>query len=308
MKLGCYNLYMINEKEILKRIYDFENPKRIALSRRYPFLKKPIIFLRQKARDVRNFFDFRIKAEVRSDFFDCVVARHQSVLRRKLGSSDPELQEKKIVNLKQAVKRLNGAVIMPGDVFSLWKIIGKPRYKDGYVDGMFLSNGRVMEGVGGGLCQLSNFLYWIFLHAPFETIERYHHSMDVFPDSGRVLPFGGGATILYNFIDLKVKNISDQPMQIKIWLTEKHLKGQIFSTCLTGEKYHVFEKNHFFIKRGINYFRYNEIHREKIVIGQPVTREKVTANFALVAYPVSDDYLRDNNFKVIDFTNLEIPH
>ncbi|KKQ80813.1 MAG: hypothetical protein UT02_C0002G0038 [Parcubacteria group bacterium GW2011_GWC2_38_7] len=294
------------KKEIAERIYNYENPKRIALSRKYPFLKKPIIFLRHKVRDVQNFFDFRIKHERKNDFFDCVVARHQSILRRRLGDSNPKLQEQKIVNLKQAVQLLNGIVIKPNHVFSLWKIIGKPKYENGYVDGMLLSNGKVIEGIGGGLCQLSNFLYWIFLHAPIETVERFHHSMDVFPDSGRTLPFGGGATILYNFIDLKVKNISTYPLQLKIWLTDNHLKGQILSPRPISEKFHVFEKNHFFIKRGKKYFRYNNIYKETKVDGKVKKIEKITTNFAPVLYDVTDEYLQKNNFKVLDFTDREI--
>ena len=238
------------EEEIAQRLYNYENPKRIAFSIKYPLLKKPIIFLRHKARDIKNFFDFRIKYERKNDFFNCIVVRHQSILRRKLGNSDYKLQEQKIINLRQALQRLNGVIIQPNHIFSLWKIIGKPKYENGYVDGMLLANGKVIKGLGGGLCQLSNFLYWIFLHAPIETVERYHHSMDVFPDSGRTLPFGGGATILYNFIDLKVKNTSAYPWQLKIWLTDNHLKGLILSPHRLPQKFHVFEKNHFFIKRG----------------------------------------------------------
>ncbi len=294
------------EKEIAERIYHYEHPKRIALSRKYPFLKKPIIFLRQTIRNIQNFFDLRMKIKRNNDFFDCVVARHQSVLRRRLGESNPKLQEQKIVNLRQATQRLNGIVIEPNHVFSLWKIIGKPKNKNGYVDGMLLSNGKVVEGIGGGLCQMSNFLYWMFLHAPTETVERYHHSMDVFPDSGRTLPFGGGATILYNFVDLKVKNISTYPLQLKIWLTDHYLKGHILSPHSIPKKFHVFEKNHCFIKRGKQYFRYNEIYKETKINGEVKKVEKITTNFAPVLYEVTEEYLQNNNIKVLDFTNREI--
>jgi len=294
------------EQDIAERIYNFEHPKRIALSRKYPILKKPIIFLRHNLRDIQNFFDFRLKYERRNDFFDYVVARHQSVLRRRLGDSNPKLQEQKIINLKQAIIQLNGIVVKPNHIFSLWQIIGKPRYKNGYVDGMLLSNGKVIEGIGGGLCQLSNFLYWIFLYAPIETVERYHHLMDVFPDSGRTLPFGSGATILYNFVDLKVKNTSAYPLQLKIWLTHNHLKGQILSPQQIPEKIHIVEKNHFFIKRGRKYFRYNEIYKETKIKGKVKKIEKITTNFAPVLYKVTKGYLQKNHFKVLDFTNRKI--
>ncbi|MFH1522945.1 MAG: VanW family protein [Patescibacteria group bacterium] len=294
------------ENEITERIYDYENPKRTALSKKYPSLRMPIIFLRHLARNAQNFFDFRISFEIKKDFFGCIIAKHQSVLRRRLGDSDQKLQEQKIINLEQAIKRLNGVLIKPNHIFSFWKIIGKPKYKNGYIDGMLLSNGKVIEGVGGGLCQLSNFLYWLFLHTPIEIVERHHHSMDLFPDSGRTLPFGGGATILYNFIDLKIRNLSNHPLQLKIWLTDSHLKGQILSPHPIPQKFHVFEKNHFFIKRKKQYFRYNTIHRETKTKGKIEKIEKIITNFAPVLYEVTNEYLNKNNFKVLNFTNKEI--
>lgn len=290
------------QQKIAKLIYDYEHPQRIALSKKYPELKKPIIFLRRINKDLKNLSNLNLKHKKTTEFFPCIVARHQSVLRRKLGDSSPKLQEQKIINLQQAAKKLNGVIIEPGDIFSLWQIIGKPSVKSGYVNGMLLANGKIVEGLGGGLCQMSNFLYWIFLHAPIQTIERYHHSMDVFPDSGRTLPFGGGATVLYNFIDLQIKNISPYPLQLKIWLSAEHLKGQILAPEAIQEKFHIFEKNHFFIKYGKQYFRYNEIYRETKIDGKIIKTEKVTTNFAPVLYRVTKQYLEKNNFQVLDFS------
>ena len=46
--------------------------------------------------------------------------------------------------------------------------------------------------LGGGLCQLSNLIYWMTLHTPLTITERYRHSYDVFPDSNRTQSFGSG--------------------------------------------------------------------------------------------------------------------
>ncbi|MFA4942931.1 MAG: VanW family protein [Patescibacteria group bacterium] len=286
-------------KELSARIDDYEKPKRLALSKKYPELRKPIIASRQIIKNFDNFFNFKIKYKKQEVFFDFVIKRHQSVLRRRLGDSDQRLQEQKIINLKLAIEKLNGIIIKPGDIFSLWKIVGKPKYKDGYVDGMLLSNGQVIEGLGGGLCQLSNFLHWIFLHAPLKIVERYHHSMDVFPDSSRTLPFGSGATILYNFIDLKAKNISKSSLQLKLWLTDNHLKGQIISAKPWPQKYHLFEKNNLFVKKGEKYYRYNEIYRETKLNGKVQKVEKILTNFAPVLYPVTNEYLNKHGFKLL---------
>ncbi|MBP9802273.1 hypothetical protein KBC40_01640, partial [Patescibacteria group bacterium] len=99
---------------------------------------------------------------------------------------------------------------------------------------------------------------------------------------------------------------SAYPLQLKIWLTENHLKGQILSPQPIAEKFHVFEKNHFFIKRAKKYFRYNEIYKETKINGKVEKIEKITTNFAPVLYPVTREYLKKNHFKVLDFTNKRL--
>lgn len=65
---------------------------------------------------------------------------------------------------------------------------------------MVLINGKMKADYGGGLCQLSNFIYWMTLHSELTIVERSRHQYDVFPDSNRTIPFGSGATIAYNFV------------------------------------------------------------------------------------------------------------
>lgn len=231
----------------------------------------------------------------------CVVARHSSLLYRKLGESDIELQRNKVVNLKIAIKELDGLIIPPGKTFSFWDVIGSTSKAKGYVEGMILSNGKVSRGVGGGLCQLSNFLMWMFLHADVEIIERHHHSVDAFPDSGRTLPFGSGATVFNNYVDLKIRNVSEYPLQLKLWLTDTSLKGQLLSSHPAEYKYHVIEREHCFIKRREAFFRYNEIHRETYKEGMKVGEKMIFKNFAPVVYRVDEKRLESLGYTVISF-------
>ncbi len=131
------------------------------------------------------------------------IYKHKSLLRRRLGDSDPVLQEQKVKNLQIAVKHFNNRVIKPNQVFSFWKLLGNPSYERGFVDGMILANGKVTIGVGGGLCKIANLLYWLCLHSPLTVKEQHHHQLDIFPDSGRVLPFGSGSGVFYNYGDLQ---------------------------------------------------------------------------------------------------------
>ena len=204
---------------------------------------------------------FQPIARGKSDFLPYINVKHQSVLLRKLGDVDMQLQVNKVKNLQIALEKINGILIQPGEIFSFWELVGKPTAQKGYLEGVLISKGKVKVGIWGGLCQLGNLLYWMFLHLPVEIIERHRHSYDLFPDSGRVLPFASGATVFYNYVDLKVKNTLEYPIQIKLWTDEKYLKGQIRSPQAKEVKIHVFEEDHCFIRYQGRFWRYNTIKK-----------------------------------------------
>jgi vancomycin resistance protein VanW len=274
--------------KIVREKMESNSPRRKALSLRYPSLLPSILGTKRFINNFKNSLNFKISKQKSLNFFECVIARHSSPLFRKLGESDPALQKGKIKNLELAIKALNGLIIPPNKVFSFWAIVGAASKRRGYVNGMLLSDGKVIEGVGGGLCQLSNLLYWLFLHSPVEIIERKHHSRDVFPDSGRTIPFGTGATIFYNLIDLKIKNTFTHSIQLKLWLSDSQLKGQVLSSQSSAEKYHIKEREHCFVQTNKGIYRYNEIWRETLVDGQITKEEKLITNCAPVLYDIRD--------------------
>lgn len=289
---------MPSEAVLRHYLADTETPRRRALSLRYPWAKPLILFVRQTLTSLRLVLNRSLATHHAKDPLPVVIARHQSVLIRALGTSDLRLQQQKIQNLRTAIRSMSGLVLSPGETLSFWKTLGKPTRERGYVDGMLLSRGQVIEGLGGGLCQLANFLTWIFLHTPTLLLERHHHSYDVFPDSGRTLPFGSGATVLFNFVDLKIKNISDQPLQILLWLTDTHLKGEVRSIAPLAHKLHVVEHDHCFAEYHGKWYRYNELWREEHVDGKPIRTEKLFVNFAPVLYEVTPEYLEEHQFQI----------
>jgi len=222
------------------------------------------------------------------DLLPIVVFRHQSLLIRKLGSTDPRLQHNKVANLRLASYRINSVTIRPGETFSLWKLVGRPSKQKGYVEGLLLANGEVTSGIGGGLCQMANLLHWMFLHTPLVVTERFHHGFDSFPDSGRTVPFGTGATIFYNYVDLQCHNPTDQAFQISVWVTNQHLKGEIRAERDIPERYHISERDHRFLRRssdGKN-FRANKIFRERrdTKTGRRLGEELIMENFCEMKY------------------------
>ena len=233
----------------------------------------------------------RFASEKISDDLEFTCKRHQSLLRRRLGNSDPELQENKVENLKIAGPTIDGILIKPGQTFSFWRQLGEATADKGYHEGMQLSRGEVVRGVGGGLCQLANLLYWMALHTPLEVVERHHHSFDPFPDENRVLPFGSGAGVFFNYIDLRFYNPTDLTFQLRVWLTDDHLKGAIYADREPQFSYHVFEKGHRFIREDGKNFRENEIWRELIDrrTGNRVSEEMLVKNHAEVKYELNFD-------------------
>ncbi|MBE3554551.1 MAG: VanW family protein [Thermicanus sp.] len=234
----------------------------------------------------------RFAEERREENLPFIVKRHQSLLRRRLGDSDPQLQENKIVNLGIAIQKIDGILIPPGKIFSVWRLVGKTSKRKGYMEGLTLSRGEVKTGVGGGLCQLSNLLYWMALHTPMKVVERHHHSFDPFPDERRVLPFGSGASLFYNYVDLRFLNTTETTFQIRLWMTDKHLKGTIYASQPLEISYSIQERKHRFLKKEGKNYRENEIWRiaRDKRSGKKMGEELIIHNFAEVKYELPDPF------------------
>ncbi len=233
-------------------------------------------------------FDDKKYAKTKSsDNLSYRIKKHQSVLLKKLGDNNEQLQINKVTNLKIAVKELNGILIKPKETFSFCKLVGLPTKQKGYLLGMELSFGEAKAGIGGGICQISNFIHWLVIHSPLTVTERYHHSFDPFPDDGRVLPFGSGATVFYNYRDYQFTNNTEHTFQINLWFSEKCLEGELRIDAALDYAYHVFEKEHQFLKIDGQFYRKNEIWRNKILkfeSGKVIENEMLTKNFARVTY------------------------
>ncbi len=285
--------------DIVARLTAPQSVGRVPFSVRFPSLTPAILFTRRLGTSVRQLYRRDLACRMSETLLPHRLYRHASLLMRKLGTSEMRLQRNKVKNLEAAISRISGVVVYPGEVFSLWTLVGKPTRRKGYVDGMLLSRGRIIEGLGGGLCQLSNLLHWMFLHGPFEIIERYHHSLDVFPDSGRTIPFGSGATILYNFVDLKARNTSEAPIQIHLWMTEQKLCGELRTTDPHLDAYRVKETDHCFVHWKNGWYRYNRLWRVSNMRNRKRVSQLAVTNFAPVLYDVDEEALRRNGSPVV---------
>ncbi len=215
-----------------------------------------------------------------------LIFTHNTPLIRKLHGVDLNLQYNKINNLKIAINKVNGICIKPGEIFSYWRLIGKPTRWKGYKEGLILKpDGTFGSGIGGGLCQLSNLIYWMTLFTPLTVVERYRHSHDIFPDSNRTQPFGSGATCVYNYLDLQIFNGTDSEYQLLVHTTTDDLVGEWRSTEPAKYQYEVYEKEHFISSTYWGgYIRNNKIYRRIYEAGELIDNEYVTENHAIMMY------------------------
>lgn len=228
----------------------------------------------------------RFAQSLNPDPLPCRIIRHKSLLLRRLGTTDPQLQHNKVVNLRLAVPSLHGLRIKPGETLSLWHCVGRPTAARGYLPGVQLSQGQVTVGIGGGLCQLANLIHWMALHSPLELVERHHHSFDPFPDEGRVLPFGTGASLFFNYVDLRFRNATDQALQLLVWVDDTHLCGELRAESPPPLAYHVFETDHYFEQDGEQRLRCNRIWQRQVDrrSGATVAERLLYSNRSLVMY------------------------
>ena len=112
-------------------------------------------------------------------------------------------------NLKVALGYLNDKIIMPGEVFSYNAIIGDTTAAKGYMSAAIFKGGRVVNEMGGGICQTSSTLYNVALLANLEIVERHAHGLPV----GYVRP-SLDATVYGDVLDFKFKNTRNYPLKI----------------------------------------------------------------------------------------------
>lgn len=211
---------------------------------------------------------------------------HRTPLLRELKDVDMWMQHNKVHNLRLAVPRLHGILLRPGEMLSYWKLIGKPTARKGYVEGMMLQGGEVRAAVGGGLCQLSNLIFWMTLHTPLTVVERHRHGFDVFPDSGRTQPFGSGATCFYPHGDLVIKNETPVTFQLFLRVGDTHLEGEWRAQEPPLFRYAVAERNHEMrMEPWGGYGRYNELVQQKFSQdGEFLSEKLVVENAAIMTY------------------------
>jgi vancomycin resistance protein VanW len=229
----------------------------------------------------------RYARQRRSVPLEYVHASHRTPMLRELRNVEMWLQHNKVASLRVAANCIDGLIVRPGETFSFWRLVGKPSARRGFKTGMVLRNGAVAQGMGGGLCQMTNLVYWMTLHTGLNVTERWRHGFDVFPDSGRTQPFGSGATCAWNYIDLQIANRTPHEYQLRIFADHTDLRGEWRSDAPQPFAYEIVERNHAMRHEWWGgYSRHNELHRIRrdAATNEMLGEEFLTENHAIMMY------------------------
>lgn len=224
-----------------------------------------------------------------------VIYKHNSLIHRRLGNVEMKLQENKAVNLSLAAPKVNGIIINPGEIFSFWNLVGADSEKNGYKKGLTISNGKPSEGIGGGLCQFTNLIHWMVLHSELTIVEHHHHDgIDLFPDFKRQIPFGTGTSIVYNYLDYRLKNNTQRTYQLLVWSDGEYLRGELRADKKQNYSYHIHAKNEYFTKENGAVFRNGTVYRDTFnkKTGECISREVLRQNHAKVMYDTTNLIIR----------------
>lgn len=137
-------------------------------------------------------------------------------------------------NIENAASKLDDILLMPGEEFSYEEAIGPVEASNGYKTGSVIINGKIEDGIGGGVCQVSSTLYNAQLKAGILPTQRRNHSKAV-----DYVPRGLDATLATGLIDYKFKNTYEYPLVLNTYTSAGKVYTEIWSNknATKGIKY-----------------------------------------------------------------------
>ena len=141
--------------------------KRKRLTQVFPFLLPIRKWQRKKLFYLEMLIDGNKYAKNKSGaLLPNTVFETSSLMLNENSGFDMKYQINKVHNLKLAARTINKVIIEPNETFSFWQLVRWADRYEKYKDGLNLVDGKIVGSYGGGLCQLSNMLFWLFLHTP----------------------------------------------------------------------------------------------------------------------------------------------
>lgn len=128
------------------------------------------------------------------------------------------------VNINNAVKKLNKIVIPDGATFSFNQTVGKRTVLAGYQEAKVVEGDEFVDGLGGGICQVSSTVFQAALRANLDITVRACHSLEI-----SYVPLGADATVQWNSQDFQFKNNSGSDIRLTVTASEGTMVCSVYA-------------------------------------------------------------------------------
>ncbi len=203
-----------------------------------------------------------------------------------------EREVDRTANVKLAAQKVNGTVLNHGDIFSFNQVVGKRSYENGFRDAKIFLADKVVDGTGGGICQVSSTIYPAVLYSDLKIVERRNHNFVV-----NYAKPGIDATVVYGSIDFKFQNSLQNPVKIKAFASNGVMTVEIWGTKENNNTVEITTEHLGSTARGIKY-EYNE----SVAPGEQVVTQSGYDGVKARAYRI----VKDENGAVIRTDNLGV--
>lgn len=149
-------------------------------------------------------------------------------------TSAAQSSEGRVHNLSAVVRSIDGMLLAPNEIFDYEKVIDTAEFKYGFRPAPVILGGKLVTGIGGGVCQISSTLYNAAVQAGLEVIERRNHSLPV-----RYVPKGQDATFAKGYINFRFKNTSEHYILIKASSDHGVISIKLFGDIPKGVQYYI---------------------------------------------------------------------
>lgn len=233
-----------------------------------PFLIPIRTYQRNLFYQIKMFFDKNKYSKKTGPLLPYEISQSKTKMLNLDSGHDIIYQENKIHNLKIVSQTMNNIIIYPGETFSFCYLSKHSKKYGRYKAGLVLVDNQIVPRIGGGICHLSNLLYYTFLMTPLTIVERHGHKIKSFPNPDKHSLEGVDATINSGWLDLKVRNDTDHPYQIIIDFDDEFMQAKILSDYLPKMTCTIINENQKYFKQN------NQIYESTSVV--KLTKDKTT--------------------------------
>ena len=191
--------------------------------------------------------------------------------------------EARTFNLRLAASKLDGHVIMPGEVFDFNDVVGPRSEVNGYKVAPVIAQGELVDGIGGGTCQVAGTLHGAAFFAGIDIVERKPHTRPSF-----YIKMGMDAAVAYPAITLRLRNPFSYPVVL-----HETVQGGVVRAEILGPKR---TRDVTFVRKvaDVTPFQEKEVPDPKIPKGERVLSQRGIPGFKITRYRL----LRDGAFAV----------